>query len=225
MMVEKHPIYPQWKMFIRTALAAEVTIQATTLGGVNSSCLSNYDRALAELDHDSNFVDGHSSYANNEPIELDENDLDIAASMMEALAIPRSELGDNSKMELFGRSSTNDFSTDDRIQEMMGQGSHCYVYDDPLGSGRQFESDLDRNEESPFVDEDDPENNNAPVMDLYTGYFSNNNVSENFAPDDFNNFGTDWANFDNAFDSSTESNTNNSLPQEELFPNDLASIT
>jgi hypothetical protein len=178
-MIEKHPIYEQWLVFIRTQLAAAVTTQGTALGGLNSQVVTNLDQSSRDLQNDSNFVTDDYSYSNNDPIELDENDLDVAASMMDALTIPSSERGHEPK---------------------------CYIYEDPLGNGgRHFESELDNYEESHsksevIGDEDNEYAGDAPVMDLYAGNFSLRDVSEHLSPDDFNNFGTDWANFDEAFE-------------------------
>ena len=242
-MVERHPLYPQWTQFLRKTLAEEVTIQGTTLGGVNSSSPSftTYDKTLVELEHGSSFMDGDLSYANNDPIELDEHDLDVAASMMEALAIPRSELGEETtKIDLFGHPSIRDSSKTHKQSLDEGEGAPCYMHDDPLGSGRQFEFELDMNEETPFIDEEnDPtEEEDAPVMDLYTGYFSSTKPHINNEPgskpnfnsnNDFDNFSTDWANFDNVFNGGVVSTLPNkddgATTKQDYFPNDFTSIT
>jgi hypothetical protein len=233
-MVERHPIYSLWRLFLQTTLVEEVTVQNTTLGGADSSSpsLTNFDRALVEIEPRSSFVEGDISYANNDPIELDEHDLDIAASMMEALAIPRSELvEDNTKIDVFCYPSVSDF-LENRYHKQEKEkcvSALCYEYDDPLGRGRQFESDLDRNEEAPFYldDENDLNEEDAPVMDLFTGRFSkkttttdhNSDQVPNFTSDDFNNFSADWANFDNAFDDGIAalSHINDAAKKEDLF--------
>lgn len=199
------PCYSDWLTFVNTTLASETAVQSTPLGGYyvaqaenngdigtesTWNTASEFDEAENELGH------GHPYIVSSEEIDLDDADLDIAASMMESMNLPGSE--ENGKSQghrrqrgvISGQDSSkgSDFGTVVDIYK----ASTDYVFDDPLGSQNQFDVDDDevKDENSNDVDDDD-----APVMDLFAGNFE--------LPYDQNNIDTGWANFDDAFGDAT----------------------
>jgi len=153
-------------------------------------------------------------------IDLDDTDLDIAASMMESMNLPSSEDSLNSNgvgnhsghkrhhrqrgviggQGIMNGSDSNgsgaDFGT--VVQIHQSQESGGYVYDDPLGAKHDFLEDSDDEEANGLETENNEGENDVPVMDLFAGNFDFDSAgaAANGGSDD-----TGWANFDDAFGS------------------------
>jgi len=193
-----HILYPQWKIFVSTLLAEEEIRQNTALGCCNNNVVLEKNA-----------------------IVLGETDLDTAASMMESLSFPtstalhtqkettESEIGDSSNsIETSSNDKTNQcdgaaFGTVVQMNLDVGQ----YYYDDPLGGGQCFDNNAENIEEkrSPrstvnnTYSEQDEEEDDVPVMDLFAGnvVFDENLRSKQI--EDTCDDKSAWANFDNAF--------------------------
>lgn len=228
-LVKSHPLHAEWTDFITTTLAAETAIQSTPLGGTNVATVETMQSQLpvarSGRSYDFGSDDAEDAAAldargflGGEVLDMDDNDLDIAASMMEALNMsrprspnePNGDEGDETQDAV-----SNSFGT---VVQNSGLGSADYLFDDPLGGNARFgplgsqDDSSDEEEEpvgvppskddttssSPGVDDED----DAPVMDLFTGNFEDKGGSSSAGDDlvapgngPFSNF----ANFDDAF--------------------------
>jgi len=116
--LRRHPLHDRWQNFVVSVLAAEMSVQSTPLGGdgqggqppqqptpqqqmqeIMASAIANscddgdlFRTHVEESSNDGDTEGGGSIVAVGE-IVMDENDLDIAASMMEALSLPPSPNG------------------------------------------------------------------------------------------------------------------------------------
>jgi len=116
--LRRHPLHDRWQNFVVSVLASEMTVQSTPLGGdgqgdqppqqptpqqqmqeIMASAIANscddgdlFRTDVEESSNDGSTEGGGSIVAVGE-IVMDENDLDIAASMMEALSLPPSPNG------------------------------------------------------------------------------------------------------------------------------------
>ena len=170
-MLQQHPLYNKWQHFISTVLASEISVQSTPLGGqqavdpTNSGYESSMMPSVINDNSDSDFL----GIDQNGPlgcagvlgglivgeIDMDENDLDIAASMMEALSLPTSNGHGGGPSNLAGHSSRRGVSllgggesekgtagTIGNFGSVIEQpgGFKDYVYDDPLGGIHPFGS-------------------------------------------------------------------------------------
>ena len=149
-LIDSHPLQTRWHEFVRTTLATETTIQSTPLGGYNNNPLPGGDplHAHRPLGDDDDFDDG-SGQPNMPPrgmlgggdvLDLDDNDLDIAASMMAGLHMGRGGNGgddddddeDDSDEDGDDVGSSGSGNTYD---ENAAKGG--YFFDDPLGNKRE----------------------------------------------------------------------------------------
>ena len=212
-MVRYHPLSDRWDEFVHTSLSTETSIQSTPLGGYNASS-SGHRPGLAD-DGDLGF-DGQPSLPSRSllgELDMDDNDLDIAANMMAALAMGRGHREDDD----------DDFSGsgDSNRSYNSGETNHSggYLFDDPLGKdntglgielGKLTKLNLDQDEEnggdgssshSSSSDEEgnqDDEDNEAPIMDLFAGNFNYDQSNDPSAPAPSSG-SFDFANFDDAF--------------------------
>ncbi|KAG7355772.1 SIT4 phosphatase-associated protein [Nitzschia inconspicua] len=218
-LVDAHPLSKNWQEFIGTTLATETAIQSSPLGGFQggaqgSDMLQSHRPGLAEggaYDDD----DGASPLpprgllVGGDVIDMDDNDLDVAASMMAGMRLHQP-----------------DGSTDDRSRDLLsgitsqsnGLPQGGYVFDDPLGDGRfgKFDAvddqdDSSSDEESELsgntgdsggataegIANDTSEEIDAPVMDLFAGNFAD--FGEKADVEGQNGTWSDFANFDDAF--------------------------
>ena len=170
--------FERWQTFVITTLAPEMTIQSTSLGGQKNldTLTQGHLTTVIDDDGDNEFL-GETPQADEQimgsgmlggtavGIDMDENDLDIAASMMEALSLPQNggtSLSDNGlpsnissqpvghsrRRGVIGgaekRSSGGIANFGAVIQQPgAGGGLNDYVYDDPLGGAHPF---VDHNE-------------------------------------------------------------------------------
>ena len=140
---------------------------------------------------------------------MDDNDLDIAASMMEALNMARPRESGDGDVDNSDEGQEGISPSFGMVVKNSSTGSGDYLFDDPLGGNARFggsfgsQNDNSDEEEEPgesAADTGHPSSSNssgdseddAPVMDLFTGNFDDRASPEN-AP--FSNF----ANFDDAF--------------------------
>ena len=192
--LRQHLQYDKWSIFVSTTLASELSVQSTPLGGGQHNPTNNISRndsssGLSAINpsiiHSNNFSngdfldideDGPSPFPATSglynglvvgEIDMDENDLDLAATMMEALRV-----GHNRHRPCFGggsdgdsngsllldsdtigvTSSTSSSSSSSESAATRGgianfgsvihqpSGFEDYVYDDPLGHVRTFEN-------------------------------------------------------------------------------------
>jgi len=207
-----------WQTFVTTTLASETAVQSTPLGGYNeedNNAEQQQDESTKwdgaeeydEDNDDNNLGSRNTNYVvSSGDIDLDDTDLDIAASMMESMGLPSSE--ESSKGT--GKSKRHhrqrgvisgdiangngaDFGTVVQMHQDQ-KVSGGYVYDDPLGAQNHFD-DSDEDEENECLDENADSGNEAPVMDLFAGNFDFDNAVDT----DGDSQDTGWANFDDAF--------------------------
>ena len=208
-LIHNHPLRERWHEFVTTILASETAIQSTPLGGFNATSmhvdpLHAHRPGLHDIsdynddddDDDDENIPGGGFITGGDVIDMDDNDIEIAASMMEALNMPSRNAADQD-----GGSAAfkHDF-----------QHSNEYMFDDPLGGNQQFGRFVENNDytdeedrtagfgfrRTSFSGADDP-----PVMDLFAGNF----VGENGGIDQLTTLTegfSDFANFDDAFASS-----------------------
>jgi len=210
--------YSSWIKFVTTTLASETAVQSTPLGGYNAQEEIN----AAEEHHtespwesnqyedDSDIVGTNHYVVSSAEIEdLDETDLDIAASMIESMNIAPNENSGSSEdgsapshghrrqRGVIGGQATGNGSAFGTVVELHKKPDE-YVYDDPLGPNTRMHFNDDGSSDD-SSDDDDSDNDNAegsddapPVMDLFAGNFD---FDENTESDDAGG----WANFDDAF--------------------------
>mmetsp|Transcript_41910 Transcript_41910/g.100986 ORF Transcript_41910/g.100986 Transcript_41910/m.100986 type:complete len:984 (+) Transcript_41910:262-3213(+) len=197
-LVDTHELNERWQDFVTTTLASETAIQSTPLGGFQGSPLGNDlhqqhpgmvdDGDYGDEEGGAPSLPARGLLVGGDTIDMDDNDLDVAASMIAGLNIRRDGDGD-------GADSNN---------------ARGYQFDDPLGDGRFGKFDDDGDSSS---DEESGETDNTggsggaagdgaapPVMDLFAGNFdlaNQNNDQE--TPKEFGNFDDAFANFDDAF--------------------------
>ncbi|CAJ1917836.1 unnamed protein product [Cylindrotheca closterium] len=197
-LVDTHELNERWQDFVTTTLASETAIQSTPLGGFQGSPVGNdlhpHHPGMAD---DGDFGDEEGGapslpargvLVGGDTIDMDDNDLDVAASMIAGLNIRRDGDGE-------GTDANN---------------ARDYQFDDPLGDGRfgKFDDDGDSSSDEGSQETDNTGGSGGaagdapapPVMDLFAGNFDladQNNDQE--PPKDFGDFDNAFANFDDAF--------------------------
>ena len=235
-LVTNHELFDRWQSFVETTLASEITVQSTPLGGMSFPPSDPLQAARPEvlggrrpgLADDGDIGDGDGAMAPLPPRgmltasdinDIDERDLEVAASMMAGLTFGRPSQDDGASVN----------SGDSERSYNSGETAHSggYLFDDPLGQaggslgielGRltQYkagesesnrrnmdDSDGEGDEDHSSSDEEetpDPGNeDDVPVMDLFAGNFNYATGGEQESPGEEAAF--DFANFDNvAFD-------------------------
>jgi hypothetical protein len=221
-LVETHQLRRQWEAFVQSTLASETAIQSTPLGGFPGAGLGDMDPLHAHrpgLAEDDEYDDDDVAapplpprglLVGGEVIDMDDNDLDVAASMMAGLTMGRGEGGGRGHQDLLAG-----------IPQQSGDGaSSGYMFEDPLGDGRfgrfdSHESEDSSDEESDFsaksgdsggavadgVSGSTDNTPEAPVMDLFAGNFEAFDSDQGRNSNDGGGGGdwSDFANFDNAF--------------------------
>ncbi|KAL3801930.1 hypothetical protein HJC23_010274 [Cyclotella cryptica] len=172
--LRQHPLFDKWQSFTASTLASEIMVQSSPLGGQHmtkdsgasvGSDSKNRFITVIDDDSDNDFLGGDhgvfSGIAIGE-IDMDENDLDIAAQMMDSLSLGPSSgdagpdpqpIGHNRRNHVIGGGmrlgSEENMNVQERnignfgslIQSNSSLGTKEYVYDDPLGRVRPFEND------------------------------------------------------------------------------------
>lgn len=203
--LQSHSHYSLWQTFVRTTLASETAIQSTPLGGYGSAPLVDPTNSMMQPSFPStitdevppDFPDNASGSSNAGDltggaaaggIDLDDADLDIAASMMESLSLPPSSATAAAPGTVLDRNnedaiSMNTYGPKSGISATAtppptsGVSAGEYMFDDPLGRGPQpFDNDSDDEEES---------NGNGPASNsnILAGT-SNSNTSSGDTDDD-----------------------------------------
>ncbi|KAL7469085.1 hypothetical protein ACHAXS_009352 [Conticribra weissflogii] len=116
--IRQDPIYAKWQNFVSTVFASEMSVQAKPLGGEHATSDSNVNEGrfsgIIEDNSDNDFLGvttdngvftGFEDGMIVGELDMDENDLDIAASMMEALRLPPSH-DDSSEFDTCEASSS-----------------------------------------------------------------------------------------------------------------------
>lgn len=233
-MVACHPLYDKWQEFVATTLATETATQSAPLGGFNASAfagdpLHSHRPGLADEGDPLGLespLPPRGMLGGGDVIDMDDNDLDIAASMMAGLSLRRSPTGDDDS----GNSGDSDHSYNSGGEA----GTGGYLFDDPLGkvngglgielgqltklnsagasnqlaladdsSDSSDHSSASSSDEGPGRRESDSD---VPVLDLFAGNFdygeevapSSWSGSDEAPPPNWSNF----ANFEDAFESS-----------------------
>jgi hypothetical protein len=250
-LVEEHPLKSRWQEFVSTTLASETAIQSTPLGGflpgpgsmdplhAHRPGSEEEDQDYEEDDDDDD-DDGAAQpppqrglLVGGDVIDMDDNDLDIAASMMAGLSLGRTAVGSENSNE-----HPDLLAGIPREEDRAQAGS--YMFDDPLGDGRFGRFDEDEDDDSSDEDSEqsgatrgsgnsggalsegvsnDPsgaENEEAPVMDLFAGNFEAFDDKQAPANGDQGTW-SNFANFDDAFaaESGTSPFDNNNPAVEE----------
>ena len=191
-LVKKHPLGKIWKDFVVTTLASETVLQTTPLGGFQAPTLGadplhmhrpglEDDGAYDDDDGEAPTLPQRGLMVDGDVIDMDDNDLEVAATMMAGLNL--AQIAGN-----------GDSQTQSNISHQGG-----YVFDDPLGDGRFGDFD-DGSDDGDSSSDEEPENNRgseAPVMDLFAGNFDafDETDTREQSPSAF----SDFANFDDAF--------------------------
>jgi hypothetical protein len=225
-LVDTHPLNKNWQDFISTILASETAIQSTPLGGFQGGALGMdplhahrpglaEDGAYDDDDGAAPPLPPRGLLVGGDVIDMDDNDLDVAASMMAGLRLhqPDDSGDDRSKDLLSGISS-----------QSSGLPSGGYMFDDPLGDGRFGKFNPNEDDDSSSDEEseksgnssgavggpiyDNAAENDAPVMDLFAGNFD---VFGDKNAGDQNGEWSDFANFDDAFAGSQNTDENFSV--------------
>ena len=230
-LIETHPLRSKWSDFVTTTLATETAIQSTPLGGFAGAPgmdpLHAHRPGLAD-EGDYSDDDGAAPplpprglLVGGDVIDMDDNDLEIAANMMAGLSMGRSGAGEHASR----KDNHADLLAGIPSQDGGRTKSGNYVFDDPLGDGRfgRFDDDDDSSDDdesgttrdsgdsggnvvegvsysSQAAAEGNSDEGEAPVMDLFAG---------NLDPFDSQAEGgsgwSNFANFDDAFTTATDS--------------------
>ena len=191
-LVETHPLQSKWEEFVSTTLAQETAIQSTPLGGFQGSPgmdpLQSHRPGLAD-EGEFEVDDGSAPplpprglLVGGDVIDMDDNDLDIAASMMAGLSMVNGE---------------SNASGAEQASKNPGE----YEFDDPLGNNRFGDDDGDDGDGSHSSSDEEAgkatggADDEAPVMDLFAG----NRPDAESDPNGFAKFDDNFANFDDAF--------------------------
>lgn len=159
--VNQHPLAERWHEFVATTLSAENAIQSALLGGYNMQASSSGGMMMIDPLHshrpgliDEGYMMGDDGdgppappprgmLAGGDVIDMDDNDLDIAASMMAGLTLNRTSGN--------GRANSSPKRVDEDLEDTASYGSgsadseksynsgetnnerSSYAFDDPLG--------------------------------------------------------------------------------------------
>ena len=231
-----YPLYNAWQSFVTTILASETAIQSTPLGGfavahpqeqMTSVNDPGHEHRVSLTEEDlKNFMGmnveeedeegglGTLAGSNGVPIDLDDADLDIAASMMEALSMPHGANAVSTSGEEDGSGPPGHHRRNQVmagfgavVQAAPAEGGSQYIYDDPLGGGNDFDdgsSDEEEGSKDMREDGNDAEggsgatgdDEDVPVLDLFAGNWEDATSSNDTGDTDDQDGG--WANFDDA---------------------------
>jgi len=223
-LVNTHPLGRIWHDFVSTTLASETALQTTPLGGFQDPIVGNgifdmqrpgpaYDGGYDDDDDDTEAppVPQRGLMVDGDVIDMDENDLDVAACMMADLSL--GQVADDRENNQRNHNGTLEGQSNAFHQ-------NGYIFDDPLGCGRFADFDEDNQcnsgcsddnksevssdtkitsniEASDNVCKNTPETG-APIMDLFAGNFDGFGNIDNGDQQPSSNW-SDFANFDDAF--------------------------
>lgn len=228
--IEKHPLSERWQGFVTSTLSAETAVQSTPLGdfnGVGVDSLHPHRPGLIDDDGDDGaaVLPPRGMLGGGEVIDMDDHDLDIAATMMANLGFGRHDAFSDDDADAGSGSGSGDSQRSYDSGETANSGG--YLFDDPLGKNGGLGIELGKlsqykrsekddngkktsakdngsdNSSSSSSDEE-PEHgrqnsDDVPVMDLFAGNFDYDApmVRENTFSADFADFTTFQANFEN----------------------------
>jgi len=219
-----HELASRWHDFIATTLAAETEIQSTHLGGYlagETPPMQLGDAQRPGLADDGDMGDDgmgppappRGMVGGGDALDLDENDLDIAANMMTRLALQRPTTDNDSSSSGESGDSDKSYNSGETASERTG-----YAFDDPLGragalgielgkltqysnnltapppaASDDFSSSSSSSDEEPELTEPSAEDT-TPVMDLFAGNFDYSTTETTPQETEME----DFANFDSA---------------------------
>lgn len=233
--IDSHQLSSRWREFVRTTLASETAIQSTPLGGFNNNVGGDPLHAHRPLGGDEFDDDGSGQVImpprgmldGGDVIDMDDNDLDIAASMMAGLRLARD--GDDDHNNEDGNDSSDDEESDgsgNTYDSGRNSAKGGYFFDDPLGGGGksglglalgnlgQYHangsgSDEDNNSSGGSDDGDgsdqssDDEKDEPRTMNLFAGNMDRGSDQPEASPLDDTTW-SNFANFDDAFASESD---------------------
>lgn len=187
-LLRKHPLFDKWQRFVTLILVPEISVQSTPLGG--QPALTSMNQMMPPVSHgnsENSFFEinenGSSHLDTNGSvgefiageIDMDENDFDTAAAMIEALRVGdkrRHESGDGTAMSIANFGST--------IYQPGGFKDYVYDYDDPLGHLHPFDSNdyNDEGDEHGFHEDGEGFMSDAMVISK-DGVFANQGMKKN----------------------------------------------
>ena len=200
--VHTHPLADKWQDFVETTLAAETAIQSTPLGGLSMQS-TGIDMMLSHRPGlaDEGYMMGDDGEGPPAPprgmlggdgmIHMDENDLDIAASLMAGLSYGRPNGPDiDEDHSNNSADSEKSYNSGETARDKVG-----YAFDDPLGkagglgieldkltkfssggaSADEYMGDDDDGSHSSDEEESDSKRSDSgdvPIIDLFAGNFN-----------------------------------------------------
>lgn len=166
--VLQSPTYQRWSEFVLSTLAVIIAVQATPLGG--SSPPTRGGEGMNNND--------------DEVLQMNENELDIAVTMIEAMNLPCEYLDDDEyerDFETFSSEHRKKMASDASLLVFsdfhFGEKQKDYCFDDPLGRTDRID-DGEIDSKDVMLEEDD--DSDVPVLDLFAGNFG---VSSDVFPD------------------------------------------
>ncbi len=168
----------RWNEFVSSTLAAITAVQATPLGGSSPP-----SRAAAEM----------QNQEEDALIQMNESELDIAATMIESMNIPCEEDEDEDE-DGRGRKKQGGLFSD--FADFGEKQTREYCFDDPLGRTDKIDDEMDSNNKDVSVSEED-DDADAPVLDLFAGNFGSASFSSKLEDTKTNSDLSFFADFDN----------------------------
>lgn len=201
--VHTHELAERWHEFVDTTLAAETAVQSTPLGGFSMQstgmdAMAPHRPGLADEEYmmgddgEGPPVPPRGMLGAGDAIDMDDNDLDIAASMMAGLSLGRSaaatDADDNNSESNNSGDSEKSYNSGETAGDKAG-----YAFDDPLGKAGGLGIELGKltqyqhnaaapessgaDDDSHSSSDEEPDSSRAgdedvPVLDLFAGNFS-----------------------------------------------------
>lgn len=243
--VHTHELAERWHDFVDTTLAAESAVQSTPLGGFGGAPemdpMFSQRPGLADEgymmgdDGEGPPVPPRGMLGGGDTIDMDDYDLDVAASMMAGLSLRRASpaVGEDDNSHNSGDSEKS-YNSGDTASEKT-----AYAFDDPLGKAgglgielgkltqyahSQKEAAGDEDDGSHSSSDEEPESNESndgdvPVIDLFTGNLNYTDSEEAFPAPEFANF----ADFDTAEEIAPTATANNeAFSMDHIYANEVS---
>ena len=219
-LIADHVLCDKWSEFVSTTLASETAIQSSPLGGYSGEAPESLHSHRPGLADDGDILgdDGMGPPApprgmlgGGDFIDMDDNDLEIAANMMANLGLTRStvdveDVSSNDSGSASGDSEKS-YNSGETAKDRSG-----YAFDDPLGKAGALGIELGKltqykegeddapdtkamggnsDDGSHSSSDEEPERSDSgevPVMDLFAGNFDSNFANFEQAEDSFGDF-------------------------------------
>jgi hypothetical protein len=138
-MVACHPLRDRWDEFVMTTLAAETSLQSTPLGGFAAMPVvgTMFSHRPGMSENDGMDTAPLPPRGRLGELDMDDNDLDVAASMMAGMTIRQGYCGDDNSSE--GQSLDSGDSEKSYNSGETNNSPSGYIFEDPLGSGLGIE--------------------------------------------------------------------------------------